>query len=139
MGVCERFDSSVECALTLQNELNIKLLIIGLITIYAVVAIYYHRQVNPDKSYYNLFLNYILKILPPIYLASLPLYLLTLVYSVSLELFITIFATSMLLGVPFIIGLALLFGYEKVFSLYGLKMSDIKDSNKYRDTYKKHG
>ena len=142
MVTCIDYSNSVECALSLTNDYNIKLLILSLVFILSVAMLIYskHTEKTKDEDLHGMVKNYIFKFIPPIYIAFSPLSLILLRHNISFEIFIIIF--SGMAGI--VVTLALLLTFSLVprgmFNVMGQKEKDIWKTNlKHEATERKHG
>ena len=141
MVTCATYSSNVDCLLTLTNEYNIKLTVLGLLLIYSAIVFYFSRYIDAEKSYMHFWGYYLSKVLPILYIVFLPLfYLFLLSYNISLEIFITILVSFYLLGTALFIGVAIYSGSSFIWRMFGFDdWNEFKDHMREKRSLRKYG
>lgn len=132
MEVCSSFTSTVECAIQLNNDYNVKLLILFSFLVYAVFAYYMSYKIDSDKSMFHFLLTYYFRVGSGLYIISFILMLLTLRHSVPMESFVFIVIGVYGVSTAIAIGASILFAKNYIFELVGAEnMSRLKENYKY--------
>lgn len=119
MVLCTDFSSNIDCVLTLQNEYNVKLILLLGILGYILFSLWYMREEVSSDEHFSMLKYFSLKIFPTILLVFFPFLLLMLKINVPLELVISTLTWIYFIVLGLFIGLSLLFGKEFIFKILG--------------------
>jgi len=132
MDLCSTYTNLAECALTLQNTYNLKLIVLMMFTIISIAMIIYSKKILVFTSY-DVYKKLLLISLGSIYLGALPIMTLTLKHSVDFEIFVLALTSIYFIALTVILGGSLLFGTKFFFNLFGFEAFDVKEVWKYKN------
>jgi len=132
MELCNTYTNLTECALTLQNTYNLKLIILVMFIFISIAMIHYAKEIN-IKTSIDIYKKLLMTALGYLYLGSLPLMSLTLRHTVNFEIFVIALVSIYFVGLTVVLGGALLYGTQFFFNLFGLEAFDVKEMNKYKN------
>lgn len=107
--------------LDISNTFNVKIYLLGIITLYCVFFIYWSYQIKGDKLSTQIFKYLIMRIPPIIYLFFLPLYGIFLFNAVSVEVILIPLFFFYTISFTIFLMAWLAFGTEWALSLFGVE------------------
>jgi len=142
MVTCNSFNNNVECALSLTNDYNIKLMIISLVFMLAIAMLVYSKYLSKtqDDDMHNMVKYYMFKYVPPVYIIFSPMTLLLLRHDIDFGMFLVIFSGFGGVVVSGVLLLAFSLVPRAMFNVMGQKEQDIWRTNmKHEKTERKYG
>lgn len=114
MSLCLNYTNVSECGLILNNEYNVKLVILLTLLVFGIYLWWTSNKIDTKDSYYKLFLYLVCRYMPIIYVVVFPFISTTLLYRISFEMFIYLVTTIYLISFALGFGLLSLYSKEKV-------------------------
>ena len=130
MVSCSSFASDIDCVLQVQNDYNIKLIVLMFMFGYILFSLWYSREQSFSDSAADMLKFVSFNLFPKVLLVFFPLFLLTLKNDVSVELIINTLVIFYLIILGLAVGLALFLGKDYIYSLMGDRR-DFKSKFKY--------
>ena len=134
MAFCDIYASSVECVIDVNNTLTYKIIVLSVLFIYSMLYIYFKEDNVSSDDMFCYFKDMLFKIGTYAYLVFLPLFLMTLRYTLTFEDFLLIIGIFYLVVGVVGLGLGLFFSWNKIKALVGKETRiKIKERYKYRN------
>lgn len=138
---CASFTTVSECAITLTNEFNIKVIVLVFLLLASIIGLYYIKFVNKEETYLHYWFYYLVLMCSSIYLFFTPMaFMFLLKNSIRLETFYLIIIGFYGLAFSVVIGMLIYLASSKTFETMGVRdWNELEYKRKEKKYLRKNG